>query len=185
MELFKYNGVFIAKTNFGEWDAKQAGFTWDKMTKTWKTTDLKKAVALAQKTGLTFSEVVSSTPQEAPQTPTDLWPTIHEGRYALAFYDQFQNQTVKFYAVDKPKEGKWAGYTFLNALASDTRHPIRKHEDKKLILDRIAENPIAAMQFYGQHIGCCGYCGRSLTDELSRHIGIGPICRGKLGVAGE
>lgn len=34
-----------------------------------------------------------------------------------------------------------------------------------------------AMATFGQQVGTCGKCGRSLTDETSRHIGIGPECR--------
>lgn len=32
------------------------------------------------------------------------------------------------------------------------------------------------------HTGNCSYCGRELTDPVSVHIGIGPICRSKLAV---
>lgn len=38
-----------------------------------------------------------------------------------------------------------------------------------------------AQQSYGQHIGSCGKCGRTLTDEVSRSLGIGPDCRSKAG----
>lgn len=33
---------------------------------------------------------------------------------------------------------------------------------------------------YGQTIGKCCRCGKTLTDERSRHYGIGPECEGKL-----
>jgi len=45
------------------------------------------------------------------------------------------------------------------------------------ILRRIGDDPEAAMALYGHHIGQCGACGRRLTNELSRRLGIGPICR--------
>jgi hypothetical protein len=35
----------------------------------------------------------------------------------------------------------------------------------------------AAVTRYGQELGHCGVCGRHLTDETSRDIGIGPECR--------
>lgn len=35
----------------------------------------------------------------------------------------------------------------------------------------------AAVTRYGQELGHCGSCGRHLTDETSRAIGIGPECR--------
>lgn len=35
----------------------------------------------------------------------------------------------------------------------------------------------AAQVLFGQEIGRCGCCGKSLTDETSRALGIGPVCR--------
>lgn len=183
MELIKSGNTYIAKTEYGEWAAKEAGFRWEKSSKTWRTTDPAKAADLAAKTGLSFipqeSYVPSLLAMEAkPQVTGDLWPTVREGRYALSEPDG----TVKFYQVDKPQEGKWAGWTFLKVLASDTPYPIKDRATKQSILDRIAVNPNAAMARYGQEIGSCGLCGRTLTDETSRKLGIGPICRGKLGL---
>ena len=48
-------------------------------------------------------------------------------------------------------------------------------EDEPLI-QLIAEDPATALQEYGRQLNKCGYCGRSLTDELSRERGIGPDC---------
>ena len=178
MELYRHNGVFIAKTQYGEWQAKQVGFTWDAQTKTWRTTDEGRAKALATLAGLTILEYQ----MPSAQPPVDLWPNIPEGKFALMHPEE---RVLKFYQVDKPKEGKWAGYTFLKALASDTPWPIKEHAAKKAILDRIAADPLAAMARYGQHIGSCGNCGKTLTDDLSRQLGIGPICRKKLNYQGE
>jgi len=36
-----------------------------------------------------------------------------------------------------------------------------------------------AAQVYGQELGHCGRCGRTLTNEASRHLGIGPECATK------
>jgi hypothetical protein len=49
------------------------------------------------------------------------------------------------------------------------------------ILRRIGDDPEAAMALYGHEIGQCGACGRRLTNELSRRLGIGPICRSMRG----
>lgn len=116
----------------------------------------------------------------APVEPVrgDLWPTVPEGRYAVA--DPADN-VLKFYQVDKPQEGRWAGFTFLSVMASSERHPIRVHETKKAILDAIAADPREAAARYGQELGTCGVCGRALTDEESRARGIGPVCAGKRG----
>lgn len=101
---------------------------------------------------------------------------VPAGRYAIVLYGE-----TKFYKVDCPTEGKWAGYTFVKVLASDTEHPIRNSGLKSVILAQIAEDPAAASARYGHEIGECGVCGRTLTDEVSRARGIGPICADKRG----
>lgn len=111
--------------------------------------------------------------------PGDLWPKVQEGRYAVV---DPADQVLKFYQVSKPKEGRWAGFT---VLASGDRWPVKVHETKRRILDVIAADPRAALERYGQELGTCGACGRTLTDAVSRAIGIGPVCREKLGYGAE
>lgn len=98
---------------------------------------------------------------------------VRAGRYALVHADG-----IKFYRVTEGK-GRWAGRTFIEAQASDDHHPIRNAEARQTILKAIAENPLEAEQRYGQELGCCSRCGRTLTDETSRAYGIGPDCRSK------
>lgn len=116
------------------------------------------------------------------------WPSavdsIAPGRYAIEWYDGDESDgrtVVKFYKVDKPTEGRWAGRTFVNVQASDEFYPVRNPSTRQEILTLIARDPKAAMLRYGQELGHCGHCGRTLTDETSRALGIGPVCRGKLG----
>lgn len=102
---------------------------------------------------------------------------VPSGRYALTGTDG----VVKFYKVDCPTEGRWAGRTFVNAQASDELYPIRNAAERSRILSAIAFDPKAAMMLYGTELGSCGHCGRTLTDEDSRARGIGPVCAAKLG----
>lgn len=106
------------------------------------------------------------------------WPDVRAGRYAIEDPD---DGVLKFYHVDRPTEGRWQGRIFLSVRASDEKHPIRDHAKKSRIMDKIAIAPKAAMLRFGQEIGACGHCGRTLTNAESREIGIGPICRGKMG----
>jgi len=101
-------------------------------------------------------------------------PQVPAGRYALRTEDG-----VKFYRLDRPTEGKWAGYTFLKAQASDDLWPIKNPSEKNRILAAIAEDVLGAEQLYGRELGRCSRCGRTLTDETSRAYGIGPDCRNK------
>ena len=45
----------------------------------------------------------------------------------------------------------------------------------------VAADPKAAMLRYGQELGECGHCYRTLTNDESRMLGIGPRCRNKKG----
>lgn len=44
----------------------------------------------------------------------------------------------------------------------------------------IVADPGRYAGIWGQHSGHCGFCGRALTDQHSREIGIGPECVKKL-----
>jgi hypothetical protein len=103
-------------------------------------------------------------------------PEVPEGRYAIE-----HEGTLKFYRVDKPTEGRWAGFTFLSVQASDELYPIKNFDAKREILTSIAVDPRAASARYGHELGSCGVCGRILTNEESRELGIGPVCARKHG----
>lgn len=117
-------------------------------------------------------------PAEAPveQAPVAPIPSCPEGKFALPTDDG----DVKFYEVEHGKEGsKWEGFTFLAAIASDERYPIKNREAKAEILARIAADPLEAMKLYGIEIGACGHCGKTLTSKW-RLVGIGPVCSKKV-----
>jgi hypothetical protein len=102
---------------------------------------------------------------------------VPAGRYAIVTDDG----TVKFYRVDRPTEGRWAGYTFVKVQASEEWHRVARNAQAP-VLAAIAEDPIGAMRRYGLELGRCGNCGRLLTDETSRAHGIGPDCAERLGL---
>lgn len=106
---------------------------------------------------------------------------IPAGRYALTGADG----TTDFYSVDKPTEGKWTGYTFVNLIRSSIRADGRfaqRGAAGQAILARIeAAGPRESMARYGHEIGSCGMCNRTLTDPESIRLGIGPICLAKGG----
>lgn len=102
-------------------------------------------------------------------------PDVAAGRYAVE-----HKGVLKFYRVDRPTEGRWAGRTFLKVQASDELHDIRDAQYRFDVLSLIARDPHAAMIRYGHELGVCGKCGRTLTDETSRANGIGPVCAANL-----
>lgn len=46
---------------------------------------------------------------------------------------------------------------------------------------RCAAQPDLAAKAYGLHYQCCGVCGRTLTNKISRERGIGPYCAARYG----
>lgn len=109
---------------------------------------------------------------------------VPAGRYAVTGDDG----TTDFYKVDRPDEGRWAGYVFVKLLIAhggfgdDLAEQRLSMPAQITILDRIADAGVAeSMQRYGREIGRCGHCGRTLTDNESIERGIGPVCAGKMG----
>lgn len=96
---------------------------------------------------------------------------VADGRYAVE-----HEGVLKFFKV---KNGGRPGFVFLDVQASDDWHAIRNVTRIREIVALIAQDPHAAMVRYGHELGECGRCGRTLTDEVSRAAGIGPICASK------
>lgn len=102
---------------------------------------------------------------------------VPAGRYAI----EDEDGVLKFFRVDRPTEGRWAGYVFLKVQASDDLHPIKNPARKEFIFKAIAHDPRAASIRYGRELGHCGICGKTLTDPESIANGIGPVCAGRVG----
>jgi hypothetical protein len=110
-------------------------------------------------------------------------PQVANGRYAVRDASDVEN-AIKFYRVNTPTEGRWAGRTFVDRLASDERYPVRNAAQRKAVLTTIAADPIGAAQLYGREIGHCGRCSKTLTRVVSRAFGIGPDCAEHMGISG-
>lgn len=54
--------------------------------------------------------------------------------------------------------------------------------DVAVIAGLIRTDPLAAAQRYGREYSVCGKCGAELTDEESRRLSLGPVCRGAFGL---
>lgn len=96
-------------------------------------------------------------------------PFVPAGRYALVE----PSGDIKFYHVSK------RGY--VQVRAGDTLYPVSHRQHRRDILVRIGADLPNASRMYGQELGQCGVCGRTLTDADSRAAGIGPICQEKTG----
>lgn len=54
--------------------------------------------------------------------------------------------------------------------------------DTEALVKFLAESPAKWSQLFGKHHTCCGKCGAPLTDEESRRVSMGPVCRGAFGI---
>ena len=103
-----------------------------------------------------------------------------EGRYAIPTQEGATNE-LAFYKVDRPTEGRWAGYVFVKRLVGPEEQRLSQKQSAA-ILAKIGEfGAEKASKLYGKEIGHCGVCGRRLTNDESREAGIGPICAQGLG----
>lgn len=127
-------------------------------------------------------------PRPSPQAASTRWESgkplpFPPGRYAVladASLPNHVNETV-FLKIDAPTEGKWAGYVFVKMQVSDDLINVRSRDLRTTYVNAIInQGPEECMLRYGREIGQCGHCGRTLTNDESREIGIGPVCRGKV-----
>lgn len=113
--------------------------------------------------------------RQAAPVPTTETPEVPNGRYAVE-----EDGTLKFFHVRHGKANtRWAGFVFVDIQASDDTYPLKDRARKARVLALIAQDVETALNRYGQELGVCGDCGRTLTDETSRSIGRGPVCRSK------
>lgn len=117
-------------------------------------------------------ELLRAAPRRERTADYHAAPSVEPGHYAIVDHGTGE---VIFALVDCPKEGKWAGRTFVSLLSGDNRTPVRDAEARRKLLGAIALDS-SSLARYGQLIGSCGVCNRTLTDEVSRQRGIGPEC---------
>jgi hypothetical protein len=103
---------------------------------------------------------------------------VPEGHYAITSLTG--NNDLDFFKVQRPTEGKWKGYTFVNrVIGGKPNVAVRGTTARKALEAILAAGPENAARTYGQEIGRCSRCNRHLTDADSRALGTGPECRNK------
>jgi hypothetical protein len=157
----------------GGYVAAEAGQLGDKVDGRWTVKHTGECPAQAPAAS---QPVVTGAGTSSASEMTQTLAEVLEGRYAV----DTEAGHLGFYKVDRPTEGKWAGWTFVKVQAGPEWHPVKSRATKAAILAKIAADPKGAMLRYGVELGHCGHCGRELTDETSRAYGIGPVCRAKM-----
>lgn len=102
-------------------------------------------------------------------------PEVPAGYYA-AEYDG----VLRFYAFREGK-GRHAGRVFCNRFRSDYLDRVGARE-QAVIRASIAADLDGSRMRFASEIGSCWRCARTLTDALSRELGIGPECRKIVGM---
>lgn len=128
------------------------------------------------------SEAAEAERKEAARQRYASWRSIPVfGQHNRGYYAVSRHGSLEFFRVERPTEGKWAGKTFVKRQSSDSFDRMEWGETGE-VLDAIAADPETAGRVYGQEIGRCYRCHRTLTDKESRSRGLGPDCAEKMGL---
>lgn len=114
------------------------------------------------------------------------WPSVPAGRYAIYRTTEATGESIlRFYQVDKPENGKWAGRVFLSLLVGSpgnwTKLSIKQSKDKNTVMAHIGKDARAAAVEFGRKAKVCGRCLSPLSHVRSRAAGYGQACAEKLG----
>jgi len=95
----------------------------------------------------------------------------------------FVNDTSFFKLwIQKSDEDYGKGWSLKLYVSDDTSRVSIGVPTQIEMLKRIAVDPLAASKLFGLEFKRCGVCGRGLTNDESRELGIGPVCGARLGV---
>jgi hypothetical protein len=114
-----------------------------------------------------------ATKNDGPNQP-EWYANVPESRYALGTEPE-----VRFYRVNKPKKGKWEGWTFIDRIVGspgDFRKVVTSRQEREAAMAEIAADPQAAGKRFADKAGVCARCMAALTDPESRQRGYGPDC---------
>lgn len=114
--------------------------------------------------------------KEAAATERTVKYNVPDGRYAIKGRDG----GVRFFKLNTGKSDRWKGFRFLDEQHGDNFAPIKDRELKAKILAFVQKAPLDCATLYGKELGVCGICGKKLTDDASRAMGIGPDCFEKI-----
>lgn len=96
---------------------------------------------------------------------------VPDSRYAV----EVNSDKLRFFLVKTNSKG----YLVIKEYASDTLHDRRFSEYEEILTAIVEAGPEAAQVRFGQELNRCYDCYRLLTDETSRRLGRGLICRSK------
>lgn len=115
----------------------------------------------------------SSAPAYPARTNADI-PEVPKGRYAV----ENDEGELRFYKVWRGDRNPAYFKLYVQHGPDESEIPFRSALS---ILQKIVDAGIRAAAIrYGHEIGACSNCGRRLTNRVSRELGIGPVCGGRM-----
>lgn len=99
-----------------------------------------------------------------------------EGRYVQLNFNPDNPKEIKVYVDGWQGHGKrkFAGWIYEEKIVPyNTNH---MSEDVKLTIQELSLDPIGTSKAMANKLGVCIYCGKRLSDEVSKKNGYGPIC---------
>lgn len=135
--------------------------------------------AVGKKEASDAIEALLKLPRKGGEEPksTGAWASIPEGRYALVI-----DGDVKFFKVDRPTQGKWAGRVFTKLITGGVgswQEYRRKNEDILPLIEKMGARESATL--FGIKARHCGRCMSPLSTKQSRAAGYGEHCAGVVG----
>lgn len=105
-------------------------------------------------------------------------PTIMDvppGRYCVQTGQDAND--LSFYRV---KENKEQSFRFILQVAGPQEHILRGAAAKEAVKRIVRFGVGNAAVLYGRKVGRCSQCNTRITNRLSRELGIGPVCGGRV-----
>jgi hypothetical protein len=112
-------------------------------------------------------------PKQATEQAAPLNAELPAGRYAI----ENEQGELRFYQLWVSKDGKRRNLYVLFGPSEAKLYPKTQEAICQKILD-VGYRECAIR--FGNEIGMCSNCGRRLTNRISRELGIGPICGGRM-----
>lgn len=108
-------------------------------------------------------------PKTLATLPAEPAGNVPAGRYAVPMGDDR-------WALVRVWIGSRTGVVHVYAVKGTEKGERLNRTDSDFILSEIADNPAGYAAEFGHRTGCCSKCGKGLDSNLSRKLGIGPVC---------
>ncbi len=137
----------------------------------------RKALAHGQPYRLPENVAQSATPARQDTGERSSLPKVPKGYYATQ--SSTGSNDLDFWFVDVvAHEGKWQGFRSVSRVIGGRSNVRVKGSTRVAALKTIdAYGADKAGMLFAQELGRCYRCGKHLTDDTSRQLGIGPVCR--------